>query len=243
MTDRTVLKLTGSDRVGFLQGLVTNDVARADGSIIYTALLTPQGKFIADFFVIGGADHLLLDVASSHAPALAQRLNMYRLRADVQIDPSDLIVSRGIGDGPSGSHADPRHAALGWRLYSDADQNQAVDWDALRVQHLVPQTGVELTADSYILECNFEALNGVDFKKGCFVGQEIVARMKHKTTLKKGLARVAIDGPAQAGQDISSNGKPVGVLHTVSGDHGLAYLRFDRSDDMQTQTASLRLAD
>ena len=108
---------------------------------------------------------------------------------------------------------------------------------------MIPETGIELTPETYILEANFEALNGVDFKKGCFVGQEIVARMKHKTELKKGLRRVHVKGDAQTGDVITSLGKPAGTLYTISGDHGIAYLRFDRSTDMETQKASLTLRD
>lgn len=243
MTDRTVLSLTGSDRIEFLQGLVTNDVTRAKDGIIYTALLTPQGKFIADFFVIGQDDRLLIDVDTSVAPQLFQRLSMYRLRADVQITETDLTTSTGTGPAPEGALQDPRHAALGWRAYGAKDVSDQTNWDALRVAHLIPQTGIELTPETYILEANFEALKGVDFKKGCFVGQEIVARMKHKTELKKGLRRVQIDGLAAVGDEITSGEKSAGTLHTVSGNLGLAYLRFDRAKDMKTQKASLRLAD
>jgi len=242
--NRTVLALGGADRVDFLQGLITNDVTHATGGIIYAALLTPQGKFIADFFVIGQPETLLIDVASDAAPALAQRLTMYRLRAAVTIEQTDLIVSRGVGKMPTGGLADPRHPDLGWRLYGNAAVDDNTDWDALRVALGVPENGVELTPETYILEAGFERLNGVDFKKGCFVGQEIVARMKHKTVLKKGLARVQLDGPAHAGQDITADGKPVGVLHTVSGTEALAYLRFDRAaGDMQTDTTTLRKLD
>jgi len=115
--DRTVLSVTGSDRVAFLQGLITNDVDKAQDGIVYAALLTPQGKFIADFFVVGQADALLIDVASSHAVPLAQRLTMYRLRADVQIAQSEMIVSTGTSPMPAGALSDPRHADLGWRHY------------------------------------------------------------------------------------------------------------------------------
>jgi len=118
------------------------------------------------------------------------------------------------------------------------------DWDALRTAHLIPETGVELTPDTYILEAGFERLNGVDFKKGCYVGQEIVARMKHKTELKKGLARVSIDGAAASGDAITADGKPVGTLHTVAGQQGIAYLRFDRATgDMRAGDAILRRID
>lgn len=240
MPDRSVLAIGGADRLSFLQGLVTNDVTKADGGIIYTALLTPQGKFIADFFVLGQDDRLLVDVATSHMQVLGQRLMMYRLRADVTVEPTDLVVSRGTGDMPHGAFADPRHPALGWRAYGDSDIGVPTDWDAIRVANLIPATGVELTDDTYILEAGFEALNGVDFKKGCFVGQEIVARMKHKTTLKKGIAQVKIAGIAKTGDAITADGKPAGILHTVAGDTGLAYLRFDRAEGvMQAGDATL----
>ncbi|WP_296428276.1 folate-binding protein [Yoonia sp.] len=240
MTDRTVIALTGTDRIAFLQGLITNDVARADASIIYAALLTPQGKFIADFFVLGQPDRLLIDVATTHAANLAGRLAMYRLRADVQIAQPPLVVSRGTGPAPAGAIADPRHPAMGWRAYGDTDVSDATDWTALRVAHLIPETGMELTPDTYVLETGFEALHGIDFKKGCYVGQEIIARMKHKTALKKGLARVAINGTAAPGDTIMADEKAVGTLHTVCGDQGLAYLRFDRaSGPMQAGDATL----
>ena len=243
MTSRTVMAVTGADRIDFLQGLVTNDVTRAQDGIVYAALLTPQGKYIADFFVIGKEDQLLIDVASSIAAPLFQRLSMYRLRADVQIIETQIVVSRGTGPAPKGALLDPRHAALGWRLYGVIDVSDSTDWAALRVQNMIPETSIELTPDTYILEANFEALHGVDFKKGCFVGQEIVARMKHKTELKKGLRKVSIKGEAQTGDAITSNGKPAGTLFSVSGSSGLAYLRFDRTEAMETQKASLKLRD
>lgn len=239
MSNRTVLALTGSDRVAFLQGLVTNDVEKPEGSIIYAALLTPQGKYIADFFVVVEAERLLIDVATSHAPQLAQRLNMYRLRADVQIAETDLIVSRGSGDGPEGALADPRHPSMGWRHYGDTDISDGTDWTSIQIENIVPETGAELTPDTYILEAGFERLSGIDFKKGCYVGQEIAARMKHKTELKKGLAQVRVSGDVSPGDAITSNGKPAGTVHSVSGDLALAYLRFDRGDNLATENATL----
>jgi tRNA-modifying protein YgfZ len=241
MTDRTILALTGADRESFLQGLISNDVTRAKDSIIYAALLTPQGKYIADFFVIGQPDTLLIDVASPLAAQLTQRLTMYKLRAQVQIAASDLQVSRGVGPAPVGALADPRHPALGWRHYGDGTLSDATDWDAIRVAHCIPESGIELTQDSYILESGFERLHGVDFKKGCYVGQEVTARMKHKTELKKGLTTVAVDGPAAQGTEITADGKPAGTLLTRSGNHAIAYLRFDRTDNLQAGTATVTL--
>ncbi|MBU2360417.1 MAG: folate-binding protein [Alphaproteobacteria bacterium] len=239
MNDRTVLAVSGPQRVDFLQGLVTNDVNRAANGIVYAALLTPQGKYLADFFIVGEADRLLVDVAESHASLLLQRLTMYRLRADVQIVPTNLVVSRGTGPAPEGALPDPRDPALGWRLYGTQDVSDDTDWTTLQVAHLVPATGVDLTPETYILEAGFDRLHGVDFRKGCFVGQEIVARMKHKTTLRKGLVRVAIDGVAQSGDEIASSDRVAGTLHTVAGSQGIAYLRFDRATDLHTTGARL----
>lgn len=228
--NRQILAVTGADRETFLQGLVTNDVAGLKDGLVYAALLSPQGKYLADFFLVPGDDAILIDVGVALAPALLKRLTMYRLRADVAIAPIEMEVSRGLGPAPQQAFPDPRAPALGWRAYDRGGTEEHTDWDALRVAHMVPEAGAELTPDdSYILEMNFEQLNGVDFKKGCYVGQEVTARMKHKTELRKGLARVTIDGTATPGTPITAEGKPVGTLHTVAGSQGLAYLRFDRA--------------
>ena len=230
--------------MGFLQGLVTNDVTRLSDGLVYAALLTPQGKFIADFFLAPDGDAVLLDADAGQADMLRQRLSMYKLRADVTLDNTGLYVHRGVGDVPEDGFADPRHPELGWRAYRDAPQtDDAVDWTALRVAHMIPATGIELTPDTFILEARFEALNGVDFRKGCYVGQEVTARMKHKTTLRKGLARVAVDGPAEPGTDITADGKPAGTLLSRAGDRAIAYLRFDRANGpMQAGEATVTRA-
>ncbi|MCT4553282.1 MAG: folate-binding protein [Pelagimonas sp.] len=226
---RKVLRISGSDRVEFLQGLVTNDVSGLESGLVYAAMLTPQGKYLADFFLVPAGDEILLDVDADLAPVLIQRLSMYKLRADVQIADTDIIPARGLGDAPEGGFADPRTQALGWRAYDGRASQEGVDWDALHVAHQVPRSGAELGPDSYILEMGFERLNGVDFRKGCYVGQEVTARMKHKTELRKGLALVEIDGAAEPGTAIEKDGKPVGTLHSRAGDQALAYLRFDRA--------------
>ena len=105
-----------------------------------------------------------------------------------------------------------------------------IDWDALRVAACVPETGIELIPnDTYILEAGFERLNGVDFKKGCYVGQEVTARMKHKTELRKGLALVSVEGSVPSGTEIQAGGRPVGRFFTQSSNRAIAYLRFDRA--------------
>ncbi|WP_121062726.1 YgfZ/GcvT domain-containing protein [Chachezhania antarctica] len=230
MTSRRIIRLSGPDAEPFLQGLVTNDIARLSDGAVYAALLTPQGKYLSDFFLVRDGNTILLDVAEMQADDLMRRLAMYKLRADVQIEPAELNVQRGTGPKPEGAVDDPRHPALGWRLYTDAPEgDDGTDWDAIRVAHCIPEAGTELTPDSYILEAGFEALHGVDFRKGCYVGQEVTARMKHKTELKKGLAVVEITGEADPGTEIQTDGRPAGVLHTRSGDRAIAYLRFDRA--------------
>jgi tRNA-modifying protein YgfZ len=244
-TDRAVLEIGGEDARSFLQGLITSDIARLDeGGMIYAALLTPQGKYLFDFFVRAPDGSFLIDVKADRAPALAQRLGLYRLRARVSIAPTDLAVVLGQGEVPPGALPDPRAAELGWRacvadprgFMEGMDPLDPAALDALRVALVVPETGVELVPDeSYILEMGFERLGGVDFRKGCYVGQEVTARMKHKTELKKGLARVRIEGPAPpAGTPVMAGDKPAGTLWSVAGDEGLAHLRFERAGGAMT---------
>ncbi|QDY69682.1 YgfZ/GcvT domain-containing protein [Qingshengfaniella alkalisoli] len=230
MSSRTVVRISGTDTREFLQGLVTNDIGKLESGLVYAALLSPQGKYLADFFLVPDGDDVLLDVATEQADGLLRRLGMYKLRAAVTIAQTDMKVFRGIGEMPSSAFPDPRTSALGWRLYGDMEGDDGTDWDALRVAHAIPAAGLELQPDSsFILEMGFERLNGVDFRKGCYVGQEVTARMKHKAELRKGLARVQVDGDAEQGAEITADGKPVGTLHTRSGNEALAYLRFDRA--------------
>ena len=226
---RQIIRVTGDDRLSFLQGLVTNDVTRAP---CWAALLTPQGKYLADFLVIPEGGRLLIDVDDRLADDLLRRLSMYKLRSQVQIAPTDLTVARGIGDMPDAAIADPRHPALGWRLYG-ARGDDGTDWDAIRVEHCIPESLIELIPnETYILEAGFERLHGVDFRKGCYVGQEVTARMKHKTELKKGLVTVGIDGAAPVGTPIlMPDGREAGTLYTQSGGRAIAHMRFDRMGD------------
>ncbi len=238
--DRKIWRISGPDRITFLQGLVSNDMVplgRGPG-LVWAALLSPQGKYLADFFLaaLPGADDILLDIHHDLSDATIRRLTMYRLRAAVQIAPTDLIVTRGLGSAPLPALPDPRHPDLGWRVYGGPGTQPSIDWDAIRVQHCIPESGIELIPDdSYLLETGFERLHGVDFRKGCYVGQEVTARMKHKTELRKGLARVAVAGAAPVGTEIiADDGKPAGTLYTQSGGYGIAYLRFDRAAGAMT---------
>lgn len=230
---RRLVELTGKDALPFLQGLVSNDVlplAKGDG-LVWAALLTPQGKYLADFFVVNSGGRLMLDLPGALADGVMKRLAMYRLRADVAFAALDLPVTRGLGAPPAGALPDPRHPALGWRAYGPAGGAPSIDWDAIRVEHVIPETGIELIPDeTYLLEAGFERLHGVDFRKGCYVGQEVTARMKHKTELRKGLVRLRIEGAAPVGTPILQGAREAGVLFTQSGGRAVAHLRFDRMD-------------
>ena len=242
--DRSVIRVEGPDRVDFLQGLVTNDVRRLAEGPVYAALLSPQGKYLADFLLVPAPDAILIDVKADLAAPLVRRLTMYRLRAKVTLAQTELHVHRGLGPAPAGAFADPRHPALGWRAYAEAPGGvPAIDWDAIRVREVIPETGVELIPDdSYILENGFERLHGVDFRKGCYVGQEVTARMKHKTELRKGLVSVEITGEAGPGTPVMADDRPVGTLFTRSGDRALAHLRLDRAEGgMRAGAAHVRL--
>ena len=246
---RGVIAMTGADARDVLQGVITNDIDRlAPGVPLYAALLTPQGKYLFDFFLIDPGDgRILIDVARDRGQDLAKALMMYCLRRDAQLaGTGDMQVALAWGGAASVvpvdgflSLPDPRHPELGHRLYGQGLHNHlgaeaagADAYNALRVRLCVPETGVELVPnDSFILEAGFERLNGVDFRKGCYVGQEVTARMKHKTELRKGLVPVVVHGTAPPGTPVVAGGKPAGTLFTVVDGHGLAHLRLDRAGE------------
>lgn len=233
LPQRRIVNLGGNDALTFLQGLVSNDVlplAKGPG-LVWTALLTPQGKYLADFFVGRKAEMLFLDLPEALADATLKRLALYRLRAAVTLTPSELFVTRGLEAAPKGALPDPRHPALGWRNYGPPGIEHKVDWDAIRVTNVIPESGIELIPDNtYLLEAGFERLHGVDFRKGCYVGQEVTARMKHKTDLRKGLVKVALSGSAPIGTPILAEGREVGTLFTQSQGWAIAHLRLDRAE-------------
>lgn len=241
---RQIIRISGTDARDFLQGLITNDVNKIDQGLVYAALLSPQGKFLFDFFLFADGADVMLDVAADQSQALLKRLSMYRLRADVALSETSLFMERGLGAAPKGAFADPRHHDMGWRRYGAQPVEDNIDWTAQRIANLVPEAGIELNADSYILEWGFESLNGVDFSKGCYVGQEIIARMKHKTKLRKGIARVLIHKTVPLHTPIISNGKDAGYVCSQASGSALVYLRYDRkSDDMTANGVTVSILD
>ncbi len=241
LNTRAVLRLSGSEARPFLQGLVTNDVMKAsEDHAVYAGLLTPQGKFLFDMIVVATGDDLLLDVEASRKPDLIRRLMMYKLRADVTItDETDLSVWASF-EQPSDagiSYQDPRHEGLGWRLMTHtAPEDTPLSLDAYEEKRLslgVPDSSRDMEVEKYFwLETDAERLHGVSFTKGCFVGQELTARMKHRTALKKKLVAVKADGGSlSSGQKLeTADGKNAGEIRTTDGTHGIAYLRLEFSD-------------
>jgi folate-binding protein YgfZ len=247
--DREAIILGGpqDEQCEFLQSLVTNDVAKTTAeTLVYAALLTPQGKYLSDFFIrrTETGDYAL-DVAPSQADALAKRLTMYKLRRPITIDRASAPVAViWGGEAPDSALPDPRDPALGWRVYTDPDTALAAaqpgDYDLHRLKLAVPESEADLIPnDTYILEAGFERLRGVDFKKGCYVGQEIVARMKHKAELRKGYALVTLSDAVKPGEPITTEeNKPAGIVFSNRDGVGLALLRFDRVHSAGTLAAA-----
>ncbi|MEX2649018.1 MAG: folate-binding protein [Alphaproteobacteria bacterium] len=262
LPDRAVLLVGGEDARGFLQGLVSNDVRRvAPDRAIYAALLTPQGKYLFDFFIAEHAGTLLLDVERARKDELARRLVLYRLRSKVTIEDATgaLAVAAVLGEAGSAAlgtgatpgsarafdgglaFTDPRLAALGARVVLPlADGFGALaalglarvdgaEYDRLRLVLGVPDGSRDLVVDkSFLLENNFEELNGVDFDKGCYVGQELTARTKFRGVVRKRLFRVDVDGPLpEPGTPVRLGDKEIGWVRSGRDDKALAFLRLE----------------
>jgi folate-binding protein YgfZ len=247
---RAVLAIDGGDRVAFLQGLVSNDVSQAGpGRAVWAALLTPQGKWLADFFVFADGDRLLLDCERDQAPAVLQRLSRYRLRSRVTLRlADDLAVYAAWGETPSVpaiTAADPRLPEAGWRLLSAIPLPTTafeLDWDRHRLALGLPDGSRDLEAEkTVLLEAGFDELHGVSWSKGCYMGQELTARTKYRGLVKRRLIPVAVDGPLPApGTPVQRNGVEVGSMRSGLERCGLALLRLDSLDGpMQSGAATL----
>jgi len=255
LSDRGVVKVAGGDAQKFLDGLVTADLDKVTaGNARYAALLTPQGKIIADFILVKADEdnHYFLDCPRAVAPTLVQRLNFYKLRAKVIVE--DLSETLGVmaiwdgagSNGPGLCYADPRLPALGRRcmmsthiggkttaLELGATLLDAADYEAHRIALGVPRGGSDfLYNDAFPHEADMDQLGGVDFDKGCFVGQEVVSRMEHRGTARTRVVPVAFDGPSpEAGVSVRAGGSTLGMMGSGTIGRGLAALRLDRVAD------------
>ena len=236
---RGVIAVDGEDQVGFLQGLVSNDVALArPWAAVWAALLTPQGKWLADFFILSDGERLLLDVERPQAASLVQRLNRFRLRSKVTVtDLSPEFHVYAAWDGPPAVDGavvapDPRLAAAGWRILSErplAANASAADWDAHRLSLGLPDGSADLEAEkTVLLEAGFDELGGVSWSKGCYMGQELTARTKYRGLVKRRLVPVLIEGLAPApGTPVFADGAEVGSMRSARDGVGIAQLRVE----------------
>ena len=256
LPDRGVVKVSGEDARNFLNGLVTTDVTLLrPGLGRFGALLTPQGKITADFLITeapsGHGGGFLFDVPRALAPSLTAKLGFYKLRAKVAVeDLSDSLGVLAVWDGepamkPDLAFVDPRREALGWRVLVPAELAQKVAdligadligsdaYEAHRIAAGVPRGGLDfIYSDAFPHETNMDRLHGVDFDKGCYVGQEVVSRMQHRGTARTRIVRVVLDDFApEPGTTILAGDKAVGTMGSTAGGNGLALLRTDRVAD------------
>jgi folate-binding protein YgfZ len=257
---RSVIAVSGPDRVEFLQGLISNDVTRVSpGQAIWAALLTPQGRFLNDMFVVdGGNDTLLLETERERAGGLAKKLSLYKLRSKVTVEDRGAILEVAVAFGPDATTAlpiagtsafvDPRLPDLGLRVIATAGnaaealQAQGFSatpthvYDALRLGLGVPDGSRDLPVEkALLLESGFDELHGVDWDKGCYMGQELTARTKYRGLIKRRLFPVRVEGALPApGTAIQRDGQDVGEIRSGSGDRALAMLRLDARDGALT---------
>ncbi len=248
LEDRGVVRVSGEDAPAFLQGLLTNDVETLKpGEARYAGLLTPQGKILFDMIAVrDSGEAFLVDGAAAQAADLAKRLGFYKLRAKVAIaNESDGLGVVAFWGEPSEAppdavvYADPRDPRLGRRAIlpraeaSAFGTEQIAAYEALRNEAVAPKGGVDFAwGDAFPHDANFDLVHGVDFGKGCYVGQEVVSRMKHRGTGRKRVARVrlAADAPPP-GTPVLDGELPVGTLGSSSGREALALLRLDRVEE------------
>jgi tRNA-modifying protein YgfZ len=238
LDQRAVLAVEGEDRIAFLQGLVSQDMAlAAPGIAVWSALLTAQGKWLADFFVFAEADRLLLDVEAGQAEMIATRLLRYKLRSRVAVTPLAWVVQvawDGAMPEVEGAvlAADPRLESAGWRILSPSPLPKtasAAEWDAYRLGLGLPDGSRDLeTEKTVLLEAGFDELHGISWTKGCYMGQELTARTRYRGLLKRRLVPVRIDGPPPPpGTVIVNDVRDVGTMRSSLGDRGLAVLRLE----------------
>jgi folate-binding protein YgfZ len=269
---RALLAVSGEDRVAFLQGLVSNDVTHAgEGQSIWSAFLTPQGRFLHEFFLAERAGALLLEAEAERRPDLVKRLSLYKLRSKVAVAAQEgwtvyalwgdgAARALGLGEQPGAAmpfanglaFVDPRLAAAGLRAWLPAGGEAALtaagfapgsfaDWDGARIQLGLPDGSRDLVPDKAILlENGFDELKGVDWHKGCYMGQELTARTKYRGLVRKRLMPVTIEGPAPApGAAITLDGAEAGEMRSSAGGTGLALIRLEQFAKASAGNAAL----
>ena len=271
LVDRGLVRVAGPEAAEFLQNLVTNDVTRAgEGKAVFAALLTPQGKINYEFFIVRQEDCFLLETGRGCVDELVKRLRLYKMRADVSIeDLSDGHMMFWLDEAPAHDedavavYPDPRFDALGYRVIVAIEQTDGfcarfessdVDhYHAARVAYSVPEGGYDYAfGDTFPHEAGYDLLDGVDFKKGCYVGQEVVSRMQHRGTARKRIVSVMplaeANGLPEPGAEIRTETSFIGPLGSTFGGRGIALVRLDRAakamangDEMKAETVAVKL--
>jgi folate-binding protein YgfZ len=237
LTGRGVVAVSGPDRTQFLNGLVSNDVAKvAPGQAVWAAMLTAQGRYLTDFFILEDEQTLLLDTPADFLPELVKRFSRYKLRAAVAVEDASekYAVYAAWGGLPPAvpvTAADPRLPEAGFRMLSTEPLEETasqVGYDAHRLDLGLPDGPPDLEPDkTLLLEAGFDELNGVDWKKGCYMGQELTARTKYRGLVKRRLVPVNLEANVPAGTPVLADGHEVGTIRSSAGPLALAMLRVD----------------
>jgi hypothetical protein len=244
LPDRAVIAITGAEARGFLQRVLTQGPEGVQpGAAMFSALLTPQGKVLADLFILDdGEGGLLFDVPASEADALLKRFMLYRMRADATIERrEDLSVIAGAGEPVEelrtvalSAAPDPRNAEIGWRAIAPAGGPDAdlQAYQAARIQAGAPEMGHDFgPSEVFSTDVNHDRLSGINYKKGCFVGQEVASRMHRKGGVRKRTVRLQAETALNSGDEVTVGETVLGPVTSVSGNHALARLRVDRLKD------------
>jgi tRNA-modifying protein YgfZ len=244
LPDRGIVRVGGEDAENLLQGIVTNDMGLLTKQpAIHAALLTPQGKILFDFFVVKAPGGFLLETAAQKVAELIKRLQMYRLRAKVEIADASatyriLAIWGAASQRPAAiAFPDPRLAELGWRIGMEAPSAPVIaaidagsaDYHAHRIALGVPEGGKDFAfGDAFPHEADLDLLNGVSFDKGCFVGQEVVSRMQHRGHARKRVVPIEGEEALSSGADVTAGAAVIGKVGSVAGRQALAMVRLDR---------------
>ncbi|MCZ7485155.1 folate-binding protein YgfZ [Rhizobium rhizogenes] len=239
LADRRLIRVSGTGAEEFLNNLITADVENlGEGEARASALLTPQGKILFDFLIARDGTDYLIETGAAEQDALLRRLTMYKLRApvDLKSEATEGVSVFWNENAPEAGIRDGRFAKAGvdlFRLPGASSSGDAGAYEALRVEHGIAESGRDyVLQDAFPHDVLMDVNDGVSFKKGCFVGQEVVSRMKHRGTARRRVVTVSAEGRLpDSGTEITANGKPVGTLGTVCGSTALAIVRIDRIAD------------
>ncbi len=250
------MSVIGEDAESLLNRLVTNSMLEvAAGQARYAALLSPQGKVLVDFLACRTRDAFWLDCRRDQAADLARRLTMFRLRAKAEIAVADALAVAAVWDAPpleapGPCFRDPRHDEMGWRIVAPLESlssfaDEAAAYRAHAIALGVPEGGTDWPyGDTFVHDANLDLLHGVDFGKGCYVGQEVVSRVHHRGSARKRIVRVRFLGnPPIVGAELLAGATRVGQLTSLDGRQGLASVRIDKLEEAAAAGAALTAGD